>query len=78
MDGNGQHNPTLKGQAPSTTLTLSITFDQLTGAIGVNGPIQNPLVCYGMLEMARQAIQNFAQEQAQRKIQPVSVMPRLA
>lgn len=76
MSENG-HNPTLKAQS-AATITLTIQFDQMTGAIGVNGPIQNPLVCYGMLEMARQAVQNFATEQAQRKIQPVSVMPRLA
>ena len=78
MSENG-HNPTVKGPVPTTTLTLVITFDQITGQVGVNGPIQNALLCYGILESAKDAIRKFAQDQAQEKrIQPVTVMPRLA
>jgi hypothetical protein len=75
LEGNG-HNPTVKG--PSSTLTLTITYDQMSGAIGVNAPVQNLLLCYGMLEMARQTIQNFAEAQAkQQRIIPANVMPMI-
>jgi hypothetical protein len=74
MDGNG-HNPTQKA-APSPVVELKISFDQMTGAVRVDGPIQNPMFCYGILEMARQAIQNFAAEQAQgKKIVPANTLP---
>jgi hypothetical protein len=75
MDGNG-HNPTQK--APSAKVQLLIEFDQMTGAVTVNGPIQNAMFCYGVLEMARQAIQNFAAEAAKgQRILPANVMPML-
>jgi hypothetical protein len=68
LDGNG-NNP----QAPSTTLVLTITFDQLTGAVQVTGPIQNPLICMGMMEMAKQCVHNFVAEQAKgNRIVPAS------
>lgn len=63
-------------QLPSVILTLTITHDPTTGAVQVNGPIQNPLLCMGMLEMAKQAIHNFAAEQAKgQRIVPASTMP---
>ena len=69
-DNNGN------GQTPSTTLVLTITLDQLTGAVQVNGPIQNPLVCMGMMEMAKQAIHDFAKEAAKnQRIVPAASMP---
>ena len=75
MDGNG-HNPTQKG--PSSVLTLTITFDQVTGAVGVTGPLQNPLICMGMMEMAKQAIHDLAKEAAkQQRIIPANVMPMI-
>jgi hypothetical protein len=71
MEGNGNN-----AQAPSTTLVLTITLDQLTGAVQVNGPIQNPMICMGMMEMAKQAIHSFAAEQAKnQRILPVTAMP---
>jgi hypothetical protein len=75
LDGNG-HNPTQKG--PSSVVTLTISFDQTSGAIGVNAPVQNIMLCYGMLEMARQTIQNFAAEAAkERRILPANVLPMM-
>jgi hypothetical protein len=64
------------GQAPSTTLVLTITLDQLSGALNVNGPIQNALLCYGMLEAAKDAIRNSA-SQGERRIVPASMGPRV-
>jgi hypothetical protein len=73
MEGNGQKQP-----APSTTLVLSITFDQLTGQVSVGGPIENYLVCYGMLEAAKDAIRSFAAQRAQNQvITPATFLPQL-
>jgi hypothetical protein len=68
-NGNGH-------QAPSTTLVLTITFDQLTGQVGVAGPIQNPLICYGMIECAKNAIAELA-KQSQSRIVPATAGPRM-
>ncbi len=78
MDGNG-HNPTLKGGTPATTIKLEIFFDQLTGNVTVNGPINNAMLCYGIFELAKDAVRSYVQQQAsQQRIQPVSVMPRIS
>jgi len=70
-DNNGSN-----GQAPNATLVLTISLDQLTGAVQVNGPIQNPMICMGMLEMAKEAIHDFAAEQRKnQRILPVTAMP---
>lgn len=37
-------------------LELKISLDQLSGGISVNGPIDNPLICYAMLELAKDAV----------------------
>jgi hypothetical protein len=69
-DGNGN------AQTSSTVLTLAITFDQTTGQVGVNGPIQNPLLCMGMMEMAKNAIHKFADETAKgQRIVPATALP---
>jgi hypothetical protein len=52
MDGNGNNLAT----APSTTLVMTISLDQLTGAVRVTGPIENRFVAYGMLELAKDAV----------------------
>ena len=70
-NGNGQAS-----QTPSTTVELKITFDQLTGQVQVNGPIQNLVLCMGMMEMAKQALHEFAKEQAKgQRIVPAKAMP---
>lgn len=42
------------------------------GQIGVSGPIENVLVCYGLLELARDAIREHAAAAAARKIAPAT------
>jgi hypothetical protein len=39
-------------------LSLTIMMEE-DGRIGVNGPIDNKILCYGMLELAKQAIQAY-------------------
>ena len=39
-----------------TQVKLEITFEVESGRVNVDGPLENRLVCYGMLEMAREII----------------------
>ena len=40
---------------------LAITMDD-AGQINVNGPIENRVLCYGLLEMAKDAIKAHAEQ----------------
>lgn len=70
MEGNGNN--------PSSVVTLTIQFDQLTGQVQVNGPIANAMLCYGLLEAAKDSIRNYvtAQNSDRRIVTPVGVVPR--
>jgi hypothetical protein len=73
MDNNGNN-----AQAPATTAVLTITFDQLTGQVQVNGPIQNLVLCMGMMEMAKAALHDFAKAQAaDKRITPATFLPQI-
>lgn len=39
-------------------LTLTITYDDQTGNVNVNGPVENKGMCYLMLECARDAVKD--------------------
>ena len=58
-------------------IQLIITMDD-SGSVGVNGPLQNPLLCYGLLEMAKVAIHDHTQ-QNQRIVQPANgvILPKV-
>jgi hypothetical protein len=45
------------------------------GSIGVSGPIGKKMMCYGMLEMAKEAIHDYNLAN-QRLVQPVSLIPQ--
>lgn len=75
MSENG-HNPTQV--APSSEIRMVISYDQMTGAIRVDGPINNGLLAYGMLELARQAIQQHILASAgDSRIVPANSLPLL-
>ena len=40
-------------------IELHITFDQQTGNVQVTGPLPNKILCYGMLDMAKDVIREF-------------------
>lgn len=40
-------------------IKLEITMNVETGNVNVSGPVENKGLCYGMLEMARDAIKDF-------------------
>jgi hypothetical protein len=44
---------------PPEKIQLVLTFDPATGSVEASGPVNNKLLCYGILEMARDAIQRF-------------------
>jgi hypothetical protein len=57
---------------------LKITVDD-AGKISVNGPISNRMLCYGMLEMARDAINKFVDQNQSPIVQvpPGTIVPKL-
>lgn len=55
---------------------LTITLDEATGNIQVNGPIDQTILAYGLLEAAKQAIIDHS-KQPKSLIQPVSMTPPL-
>lgn len=38
---------------------MSITYNNITGAITVNGPLENKIFCIGLLETAKEAVKDF-------------------
>ena len=40
-------------------IQLIITLDPASRQVGVNGPIQDKLTCFGMLKLAEKAISDF-------------------
>ena len=72
------HGLARKQQVSDVTLVqaieLMITMDNQTGAVGVNGPIHNKILCLGMLELAKQAILAFDPTKA---VMPVASMPKI-
>lgn len=55
-------------------LELKIMQDD-AGQISISGPIENKLLCYGLLEVARDGIAEHHRQAAQRLVQPASVVP---
>jgi hypothetical protein len=51
---------------------LLITFSN--GEVNVQGPLGEKLLCYGLLEMAKDAIRKH-EETAARLVQPATVVP---
>lgn len=59
-------------QVEQGALQLIVTWDPKTGDINVTGNImQNRLICFGMLDLAKEALTAFSMKQAQ-----ASMMPR--
>lgn len=69
-DGQGNGNAT-------ATIQMVLTYDQLTGQLQISGPIQNTLFALGLLEMAKDAVRNYAAEASKNtRIVPAVAMPR--
>ena len=50
----------------SNKIQLIIEFDPETGNVQTNGPLDNRMLCYGMLEMAREILVKRAGDPKQR------------
>lgn len=55
-------------------IQLIITLND-DGQIGVNAPLQDKVLCYGLLEVARDAIQKYHEQQPQKRSSLVAVPP---
>jgi hypothetical protein len=74
MDNGNGHN----AQA-TTVVTVTITFDSITGQVGLTAPINNEMVLLYMLEKAKDAVKAFIAEQAKgQRIVPATSMPMIS
>jgi hypothetical protein len=58
------------------SIELKITMDLTTHAVRVDGNIGDKVAAYGLLEAAKDAIQDYHTQQ-QRLVQPITLMPKL-
>jgi hypothetical protein len=68
-------NGKLVAEVPSTVVQIVISLDQVTNKISVNGPIQNKILCYGLLEAAKDAVRDYIQKNTGVIIQPSASRP---
>lgn len=54
-------------------ITLTITMGD-DGQVAVNGPLGDKLICYGLLELAKESIEQWNRDHA-RRVQPVALLP---
>lgn len=55
------NKPELKFVPTSNKIVLTITMDS-AGSVQVNGPINDQILCYGLLEVARQLISKHIEQ----------------
>ncbi len=55
-------------------LELKVAIDE-TGALAISGPIDNEMVCYYLLEKARQVVAEHHATKAARLVQPAAALP---
>lgn len=54
------NEPTVQGnKLPEHLKSLIIIFDTKTQEMQLNGPIIDKILCYGMLEMAKECLQHY-------------------
>jgi len=51
-----KHN---KADGNEEFLRIEILWDKKTGKISVNGPLEDGILCYGLLEYAKEVIRDF-------------------
>lgn len=56
---------------------LEITLND-QGQVAVNGPIQDRVLCYGLLEVAKDSICDYTKQQNQPRIQPATGLEAVA
>ncbi len=63
----------LVGAAPQP-IQLVISLDPSTGAVGGGGPVDNLMLCLGLIELGKMTVINH-QQQKDNRITPVTIMP---
>lgn len=48
-------------------ISITVTMER-DGSISVNGPLTNPVLCYGLLESGKDAVRRYAAEQSEKRI----------
>jgi hypothetical protein len=43
-------------------IQLTIKYEESTGRIEVTGPIKNKILCYGLMELARESLSTYTPE----------------
>lgn len=61
---------------PNVVARLEILLND-NGQVQVNGPIADRVLCYGLLEVAKDSVQAYTIEQ-QRQVQPTTVAEAIA
>ena len=56
-------------------IEVTITYDETTGRLGINGPFQNKMLMYGLLEMAKEAVATVGKGAQEQRIAPATIMP---
>lgn len=49
----------------SITITVILERD---GSVNVSGPLNNPVLCYGLLESGKDAVRRYVAEQSEKRI----------
>ena len=57
----------------NNTTKLTITMSP-NGAVSVTGPIDNGLICYGLLEVAKDVVRDHIKKKAESGIVPVQIL----
>lgn len=57
-------------------IEMRIEYDEQTGAVTLNGPLDNRLLCYGLLEMAKEIVSSN-KPKVQPRIVPGVALPPL-
>jgi hypothetical protein len=48
-------------------VNITITLDPTTGAVSISGPLENTIICLGLLEMAKSNVIEYARKAAEGK-----------
>ena len=48
-------------------VSIVVTMER-DGSISVNGPLTNPVLCYGMLESGKDAVRRYVEQQGEKRI----------
>lgn len=51
-------------EADQDDVTLTINYNKRTGLVKCDGPVNDPVLCYGMLELAKDVVRMAMMEQA--------------